>query len=89
MKEWKKCSCLRCFCKQINKIFSGFEEIVPQGLMLELVLFNVLLNDFFTLLEMHLQFITNPDAVHNFADDNTRFFYTSNQVAKGLTFKMA
>ena len=37
---------------------------------------------------MHLQFITNPDAVHNLADDNARFLYISNQVAKGLTLKM-
>ena len=56
----KQCVCINNILSEFNKVISG----VPQGSIVEPILFNCFLNDFY-------YFIKNVNNVHNFAGDTT------------------
>ena len=58
LRNRKQCFKIKNVCSDLLKILSG----VPQGSILGLILFNILLNDLFLCLKR---------SRHNFADDNT------------------
>ena len=62
----KQCVCINNILNEFNKVISG----VPQGSIVEPILFNCFFNDFY-------YFIKNAN-VHNFADDNTLSTFAQN-----------